>query len=128
VKPWSIVAVALIVLFSTLLASQRNAQRVDDLTSRVNQHRERREVMCDRYAMMFSGSVDEARRPPYTPDTRRRIQTDLSIFAPITEGCIDIPPATDYALGHLDNDQALQKGVLELDRALTAAKTKRWPL
>lgn len=118
-------------LIFTILVLITQVHRVEQeraaASSTVHAHEERRSAMCDRIDLMF-GADDVAQPPPYTTDTRTRIQTDLAIFAPIAEGCVAIPPETNRALSALDNDQALQEGALALGRALTSAKTRGWPL
>jgi len=116
---------AIVVLITKLHQAEQESAAT---TKAVHAHEERRRAMCDRIELMFGGADDVARRRPYTTEARSRIQTDLAVFAPIAEGCIVIPPATNRALGELDNDQALQEGALELGRALTAAKAREWPL
>lgn len=118
----------LIFAILVLIAKLHQVEQEGAATTRtVLAHEERRRTMCDRVEQMF-GADDVAQPAPYTTDTRTRIQTDLAIFAPLAEGCVVIPPATNRALGELDNDQALQEGALELGRALAEAKTRRWPL
>lgn len=123
-----LIGICLIIANMVLIAKVHGVEQESAAATRtVRAHEDRRRTMCDRIELMFGGADDVARRP-YTTEARTRIQTDLVVFAPVAEGCVAIPPATNRALNALDNDQALQDGVLELGRALAEAKARRWPL
>jgi hypothetical protein len=122
-------ACTLLAVIACFIEIHEYEETVASMKARVHRHVERRKEMCDRLDMMFSGAAAEAEQPlPYKADVRHRIQTDLAIFSPSIEGCVEIPHATDRAIIEMDRDSVLQTGIRALHHAMMAAKARGWPL
>lgn len=118
-------AVALVAFLCVVWISDRTQTK--DLRNEIKELKESRQKMCDRFAVVVNGSARAASQQieeKYEAERQERLRTDLPLLIVMSDGCVELPEPTLKASEGGD----LKHGVLSLDFAMEAAKSRNWPL
>jgi hypothetical protein len=88
--------------------------------------------ICNNLEFAFSASALVAKEVQPTHGDLMRLDRDLAYFAPLIEGCVDLPTTTEHALelslSQEPSKEALCQGIVDAARALSDAKRREWPV